>query len=83
MNYSEFRFHVAQRYVRDVWIEYRLTDQSCVINAELKSGEVKELMLSNADGVHRYKSCDTAIKTIVNSGWVRTLRVRLDKQKPA
>ena len=60
MNYSEFRFHVEQRYVRDVWIEYRLADQSCVINAELKSGEVKPLMLSNEDCVHRYKSCDTA-----------------------
>ncbi len=75
LNYKVLRFLVTQGYVHDLWVEYRVSDQSCIIKVELRSGDVKPLLLSNADRVHRYRTCDTAIRAVINTGWVQPIRV--------
>ena len=76
MNYKEFRCHITQRYVRDVWLEYCVSDRSCIVKIELQSGDVKMLMLSNSHDVeHRYRMCDTAIRAVINTGWILPIRV--------
>ena len=77
MIFREFQFHVQQRYVRDIVIEYRIDDSSSIVNVELRSGETQTLMLTNsADRVHRYKTCDAAIRAITRAGWMAPIPVR-------